>query len=174
MDQFPPARSPAHRPGHIPQEKQAPNRPVRIPQSRVVPDPGRSLRKRVAPRQRSLGYRRLRSLGLLVTLVATAIAAFSLESSGPSTLSGRKPGQSQPVSGRATTNATASGIPAAEAGQLPWSLPNPISRLTLLAGSSPNQLVIMGGVTASGSSAAGVYTLDTVNGHLTQLTSSPA
>ncbi|MCL4422560.1 MAG: hypothetical protein M1115_05240 [Actinobacteria bacterium] len=92
----------------------------------------------------------------------------SLESGGPSTSSGKTPVQSRPASRGATGSATTSGIAAAEAGQLPWSLPNPISRLTLLPGSSQNQLVIMGGITASGASAAGVYTLDTINGHLTQ------
>ncbi len=57
-------------------------------------------------------------------------------------------------------------LPAAESGLLPWSLANPISREVVLAGPSPSQLTILGGLTASGGSAAGIYTLNTTSGAL--------
>jgi hypothetical protein len=96
-------------------------------------------------------------LALIVTAVVL-VSSLATTSHGRTAAPTSRPG----ASGVLTT----SGLPAAEAGQLPWSLPNPISRLVLLAGSTPNQAVILGGVDAAGSSAAGVYTLDTTNGQL--------
>lgn len=58
-------------------------------------------------------------------------------------------------------------LPAAESGVLPWSLTAPLSREVVLPGSSPTQLTVLGGLTASGASASAVYTLDTTVGSLT-------
>ena len=58
-------------------------------------------------------------------------------------------------------------LPAAESGVLPWSLAAPLSREVLLPGPGSGQLTILGGLAAGGSSAAGVYTLNTASGALT-------
>ena len=58
-------------------------------------------------------------------------------------------------------------MPAAESGALPWSLAAPLSREVLLPGPGAGQLTILGGLTAGGGSATGVYTLSTTNGALT-------
>ncbi len=95
------------------------------------------------------------------------LVALLLSSGGPPA-TGHRATESRPRAiSTGESNVGASGIPAAESGQLPWSLPNPISRLTLLPGPAPNQLVILGGLLPSGSSASGVYTLGTANGRLT-------
>ncbi|MHB1527075.1 MAG: outer membrane protein assembly factor BamB family protein [Candidatus Dormibacteria bacterium] len=57
-------------------------------------------------------------------------------------------------------------LPAAESGVLPWSLAAPLSRAVLLPGPGPTQLTILGGLTAGGGSAAGIYTLNTAGGAL--------
>jgi|GEM_PF-216141 len=63
------------------------------------------------------------------------------------------------TAGRVTTAALA----AAESGLEPWSLHAPLSRMAVVPGQG-SQLVILGGLTAGGSSASGVYTLDTGGG----------
>jgi hypothetical protein len=57
---------------------------------------------------------------------------------------------------------------AAESGLLPWALAAPISRAVVLPGQG-NQVVILGGLTESNTSAQGVYTLDTTTGALTHV-----
>lgn len=57
-------------------------------------------------------------------------------------------------------------LPAAESGLLPWQLGSPLSRMAVYPGSSNNELVIAGGLTAGGQSASGIYTLNTTNGAL--------
>jgi len=63
--------------------------------------------------------------------------------------------------------ASAPQLPAAESGALPWSLAAPLSRAVLLPGPGAGRLTILGGLTAGGSSVAGVYTLNTGSGALT-------
>ena len=65
------------------------------------------------------------------------------------------------------------GIPAIEAGLLPWQLQAPISREVVFAGPSPGTLLVAGGLTAGGTSASGVYRLDTANGNLALATDLP-
>ncbi len=57
-------------------------------------------------------------------------------------------------------------LAAAEAGILPWQLSSPLSRMAVYPGQNGNQLIIAGGLTASGQSASGIYTLDTTSGSL--------
>jgi len=59
-------------------------------------------------------------------------------------------------------------IPAAESGLLPWRLAAPISRAVVLPGTG-SQLVVLGGLTTGDTSSSGVYTLDTSDGHLTEV-----
>ncbi len=59
-------------------------------------------------------------------------------------------------------------IAAAESGLLPWTLTASLSRAVLLPAEG-GKLVVMGGLTAAGTSAQGVYTLDTATGSLTHL-----
>ena len=56
-------------------------------------------------------------------------------------------------------------IAAAESGLLPWTLADALSRTVVLPGPG-NQLVILGGLTTSNTSAQGIYTLDTATGTL--------
>jgi outer membrane protein assembly factor BamB len=62
--------------------------------------------------------------------------------------------------------------PSIEAGIEPWQLTAPISRETALAVGS--DLMILGGLTAAGSSVNGIYTLDPATGALIQAGSLPA
>lgn len=65
-----------------------------------------------------------------------------------------------------SNSATTTHLAAAESGLLPWQLQAPLSRMAVFPGTSPNQLTLMGGYTAQGSSSAGVYSLNTTNGAL--------
>jgi hypothetical protein len=65
------------------------------------------------------------------------------------------------------------GIPAIEAGLSPSSLVAPISREVLEPGAS-GSLVILGGLTAGGTSADGVYSLDPIGGAITLTGTLPA
>lgn len=125
-------------------------------------------------RRRSLRFRRIRALAILTVLIAVLLLALSLSSGGPNNrrLTAPTSARHRAYAGaKASTPARAVTVngnpPAVEAGELPWSLPNPISRLTLLPGSGPTDLVIAGGTLVSGGSASGVYTVDTTSGHLT-------
>jgi N-acetylneuraminic acid mutarotase len=56
--------------------------------------------------------------------------------------------------------------PAVEAGLLPWQLTTPLSRESVLRQRGRGGLMIVGGLESSGSSATGVYSLDTRDGRL--------
>jgi outer membrane protein assembly factor BamB len=62
----------------------------------------------------------------------------------------------------------AHGMPAAEAGLLPWHLAAPLSREVAVAG-SPGHLIIFGGLTPGGASADGIYALSTRTGATRQI-----
>lgn len=55
-------------------------------------------------------------------------------------------------------------LAAAESGLLPWQLTSPLSRMAVFP--NGNNLTIVGGLTSSGTSASGVYGLNTSNGNL--------
>jgi outer membrane protein assembly factor BamB len=59
-------------------------------------------------------------------------------------------------------------VPAVEAGVLPWQLANPISREVVAPAASGKGLIVAGGIEASGTTAAGVFTLDASSGALSQ------
>jgi hypothetical protein len=60
------------------------------------------------------------------------------------------------------------GLPAAEAGLMPWHLAAPVSREVAVAGPS-GRLIVLGGLTTSGSSASGVYAVRTATGAVRQV-----
>ncbi len=59
-------------------------------------------------------------------------------------------------------------LPAVEAGLMPWRLAAPISREVVVAG-SPGQLIVLGGLTAGGVSANGVYAVRAVTGRVRRI-----
>ncbi|MHB8594879.1 MAG: Kelch repeat-containing protein, partial [Acidimicrobiales bacterium] len=63
---------------------------------------------------------------------------------------------------------TTTSAPAAESGLLPWRLGAPISRTVVLPGTG-SDVVVLGGLTSAGTSANGIYSLDTSNGTLTHI-----
>lgn len=72
-----------------------------------------------------------------------------------------------------TVNSQAAVAPlaAAESGLLPWKLSTPLSRLSVVPGSAPNQLILIGGLTSSNVSATAVSHLDIGTGNTTAETS---
>jgi len=67
----------------------------------------------------------------------------------------------------------AAGPPAVESGLLPWALAAPISRVVVLPAAG-GQLVLLGGLTAAGTSANGVFTLNPASGALASVGTLPA
>jgi hypothetical protein len=68
-----------------------------------------------------------------------------------------------PVAATGHGPAAPQGLAAAESGLLPWSLPAPVSREVVVPGQH-GRLIILGGLTPEGSSAAGVYSVRTGTG----------
>ena len=66
------------------------------------------------------------------------------------------------------TTSAPRGLPAAEAGLMPWHLARPLSREVVVAGSG-GRLIVLGGLVAGGASASGVYALDTATGAARQI-----
>jgi outer membrane protein assembly factor BamB len=64
--------------------------------------------------------------------------------------------------------AAARGLPAAEAGLLPWRLAAPISREVMVTGPR-NRLVVLGGLTTGGVSVTGIYAIGTRTGSARQI-----
>ncbi|HUC38102.1 MAG TPA: hypothetical protein VMR97_13390 [Acidimicrobiales bacterium] len=67
---------------------------------------------------------------------------------------------------KAHASAESAQIPAVESGLLPWRLPSPISRLVALPG-PPGELVLLGGLVGTTTSADGAFTLQVPSGTLT-------
>jgi hypothetical protein len=78
-----------------------------------------------------------------------------------------------PQKGVSQAAAVPSGPPAIESGTLPWQLAAPISREVVLPDGTADNLLIAGGLDSAGSSASGVYALDTLNGRLSLVGSLP-
>jgi len=64
---------------------------------------------------------------------------------------------------------TNSGVPAIEAGLLPWQLNGPLSREVVLPAPDGTSLVVAGGLAAGGASDQGVYDVNPLNGAATQI-----
>lgn len=73
----------------------------------------------------------------------------------------------------ATTTASTSRLPAVESGLLPWQLSSPLSRSVVEPTANPNQLIIAGGLTGSGTTTATIQTLDVSSGSSTSVGSLP-
>jgi len=115
----------------------------------------------VHARQATVRARRVRAGAALTLLVVLGVVLATCIGGGPRTTAPRPRS-----SGHVPPRLHAASIAAAESGLLPWALAAPISRAVVLPGSA-NQLVVLGGLTGSGVSAPGVYSLDTTTGRLT-------
>jgi hypothetical protein len=103
-------------------------------------------------------------LALLVA-VLTSCSVFG-SGSGSSPASGAGQSQRSGSPGRGMTGP--GGLLAAESGLLPWRMAAPISRAVAVAGSR-NHLIVLGGLTAGGASATGIYALSTRTGAARQI-----
>ncbi len=104
-----------------------------------------------------------RIFGLVVLGVGLALALTAYEGGGSK-------GQTQ---GKAASVARTAGLPAAEAGLLPWQLPEPLSRAVAVPGSG-TQIRVLGGLTSSDTSQASVFALDTSDGAVAALGNLPS
>ena len=102
------------------------------------------------------------SLIVVLAVVVIAIAVSSHPTKRPSAQPGANVGTTSPA-------VTSTGLAAVESGELTWQLAAPISREVVLPGPRPNQLLIVGGLSGSGSSDSGIYALDTKNGQLASI-----
>ncbi len=120
--------------------------------------PGKGGRRR----QKRRAQLRRRRLGLLVLIAAAAVAIGLSVASGPARRIAAQPSGSKSRAGLAAATAPA----AVEAGLLPWRLAAPLSREVVLRQPGSNALLVVGGLTANGSSVGGVYSLNTQTGKL--------
>ena len=153
----------------------------------MTPNPGP---RHASPRHRRVSHRVQVRRRIAVGLLGLVILAIVLALVVPGGSSGR-PGQ-RTSAGPTTTEAAASvgrsstagpgssqsakathSIPAIEAGVLPWGLTAPISREVVLPGNGSG-LTIVGGLAASQSSLASVFSLDTASGLTTPLGTLPS
>lgn len=96
-------------------------------------------------------------MGLVVAVAMCLVLAVGCDAARPH--SGTTAGHPR----RSPARAAARGLPAAEAGLLPWHLAAPVSREVAVAGPG-NRLITLGGLTPSGDSAEGVSTVSTSTG----------
>ncbi|MGN6795204.1 MAG: hypothetical protein ACTHJW_22685, partial [Streptosporangiaceae bacterium] len=94
----------------------------------------------------------------VIAVLGVIVAALAITRSGKSTAKRPPPARSH---GR--TAVARHVLTAVEAGLLPWHLAAPISREAVTAGSG-NQLIILGGLSASGTSASSVNAIRTATG----------
>ena len=114
-------------------------------------------------RHLSARVRRRRAVAALLVVLIAALGIWLVvgpgRGSGPPGRAGQSGGPLSAVRGMGGPR----GLPAAESGLLPWRMAAPISRAVAVAGSR-NHLVVLGGLTAGGASAAGIYSLSTSTG----------
>ncbi len=72
---------------------------------------------------------------------------------------------------KTTSNSSTVKLAAIESGLLPWHLSSPLSRMALFP--NGNNLTIVGGLTSTGTSASGIFNLNTSNGNLSSTGSLP-
>ena len=112
-------------------------------------------------RQKRRGRTRRRQLRLLVLLTGLAVGIGYLLTPAH----GRQTGM-HPDAARITRARQASPPDAVEAGLLPWKLAAPLSREVVLRTRGSHDLLVVGGLGATGSSADGVYSLNVQTGKL--------
>ncbi|HLH45522.1 MAG TPA: PQQ-binding-like beta-propeller repeat protein [Acidimicrobiales bacterium] len=128
--------------------------------------PRADARRRAAARRRVQRRRRTAVVGALV--IVTIVVVVLVTSGGPGGSGGRRgraAGGSRSARSDLAAHRRAGQIPAVQAGLLPWKLAAPLSRMVVLPAGG-HDLVLAGGLEVGGSSASGVYTLDTANGAL--------
>jgi hypothetical protein len=115
------------------------------------PGEGRPARHRPPPRgpRRRVGLIAVAAVGSIAVVIAGIWAAVHLRHGGTA-----------PV---ADPPAAPPGLAAAESGLLPWRLPAPVSREVVVPGQH-GRLIVLGGLTAGGASANGVYSVRTRTG----------
>ncbi|MGH3262590.1 MAG: hypothetical protein ACRDNS_11385, partial [Trebonia sp.] len=120
------------------------------------PDPVAGDRRR---QRRAVRRRRRAALALLLAALAAGGLAIALLRTGhkAGTTSQHAPAAEKRVRKRP---------PAVEAGVLPWGLAVPLSREVVVPKTGTPDLVVLGGLESRGSSADGVYALDTRTGRL--------
>ncbi len=110
---------------------------------------------------------RRRWRGLAVALLAVVVALSVIGTFWFMTRPGVAPVGSRralpPAHKTAAPAAVPRGLPAAEAGLLPWHLAAPVSREVAVPGPH-GRLIVLGGLTAGGGSASGVYAIRTTTG----------
>ena len=136
-----------------------PPRLTRARPAKAGPAPER--RKRI--RRRAWRPALWTALAAVAILVAASAAWFvARPDSGTTTPAGH------PKRSPARAAAAPRGLPAAEAGLLPWRMPAPVSREVAVTGPG-NQLIVLGGLTPSGASADGVSAVSTGTGASRQI-----
>jgi len=125
------------------------------------PEPDRSGRGRTVRRDRPpRGPRRRAGLFATAAVLSTAVVTASIVAAY--LYRGRTPPAADPAAAP-HTSAAAQRLAAAESGLLPWHLPAPISREAVVPGRH-GRLIVLGGLTPGGASAAGVYSVRTRTG----------
>ena len=119
---------------------------------------GRSARRRARRRRTAL-------VGILGIVVALVVAVAVWATGSPT----RNP---IPNSTSPTQHTNVKAAPAAESGLMPWSLGAPLSRSVVLAGAN-GQLIVVGGLDASQSSLATIWSVDPSTGKPTVIGSLP-
>ncbi|HUY49849.1 MAG TPA: kelch repeat-containing protein [Streptosporangiaceae bacterium] len=129
---------------------------------------GADRQQRRGRRRVSARVRRRRAVAALLALLVVVVAGWLVARPGGG--AGPKSAAGSPKRALSPAQAVAApgGPPAAEAGLLPWQMAAPISREVVVAG-SPGRLVVLGGLTAGGASASGVYALRTATGAVRQI-----
>jgi outer membrane protein assembly factor BamB len=118
------------------------------------------------PRRVSARVRRRRTVAAALALLAIALVVWFVARPDSSGGKGSTLGQRSLPPGHPA--AAARGLPAAEAGLMPWHLAQPLSREVVAAGSG-GRLIVFGGLVAGGASASGVYAVRTATGAARQI-----
>jgi outer membrane protein assembly factor BamB len=114
--------------------------------------------RRQQPGRRGVSVRaRRRRAAAVLAVIGVIVAAWLV--ARPNSVAGSHKRAISPAQAAGRTR----GLPAAEAGLMPWHLAAPISREVAVAGPR-GQLIVLGGLTSGGVSANGVYALRAVTG----------
>jgi PQQ-like domain len=116
-----------------------------------------------ATRRRGAPARGRRRRATVLATVLTALGVGVILAWYGAHLSSRAAGPARHGLSPAHAVAAPRGLPAAESGLMPWHLAAPVSREVAVTGPG-NRLIVLGGLTAGGTSAGGVYAFRTASG----------